>query len=98
MAFLKNAWYVASWSDAIKPGELLPRKIIGEDVVFFRDADSVDATLIAQQLHRPRIHYAAATYGRAVWRGRDSEIVDEVHAGLSITPVLGLGTGLGCDH
>jgi len=36
MAFLKNAWYVACWSEDLKPGELLARKILGSDVLMFR--------------------------------------------------------------
>lgn len=38
MAFLKNAWYVAAWSDALTSGEMLPRTILGEEVLFLRDS------------------------------------------------------------
>jgi phenylpropionate dioxygenase-like ring-hydroxylating dioxygenase large terminal subunit len=52
MAFLKNAWYVASWSDALKPGELLPRKILGEDVLFLRDSRGKVAAMQDRCPHR----------------------------------------------
>ncbi|BEP38585.1 aromatic ring-hydroxylating dioxygenase subunit alpha (plasmid) [Variovorax sp. V59] len=52
MAFLKNAWYVASWSDALKPGELLPRKILGEDVLLLRDSKGQVAAMQDRCPHR----------------------------------------------
>lgn len=52
MAFLKNAWYVANWSDALKPGELMPLKILGEDVVFFRDLRGQVAAMQDRCPHR----------------------------------------------
>lgn len=41
MPFLRNAWYVAAWSDEIAPGQTLARTILGEPIVFFRGADGV---------------------------------------------------------
>ena len=38
-AYLRNAWYVAAWSDGIGDGELVPRTIMNELVVLFRKAD-----------------------------------------------------------
>jgi phenylpropionate dioxygenase-like ring-hydroxylating dioxygenase large terminal subunit len=52
MAFLKNAWYVAGWSDALEPGKLLPRKILGEDVVLFRDSRGRVAAMQDRCPHR----------------------------------------------
>ena len=52
MAFLKNAWYVASWSDDLKAGDLLPRKILGEDVLFFRDSKGRVAAMHDRCPHR----------------------------------------------
>lgn len=40
MSYLRNAWYVAAWADSIGD-TLLPRTIIGEPVVVFRDAMGV---------------------------------------------------------
>ena len=36
--FLKNCWYVAGWSKDYK-AELRPQKILGEDIVFYRQRD-----------------------------------------------------------
>ena len=52
MPFMKNAWYVASWSDALKPDQLLPRKILGEDVVFMRDSHGRVAAMHDRCPHR----------------------------------------------
>ncbi len=37
--FLRNAWYVAAWSEEILSGKLLARTILGEPVVMYRRAD-----------------------------------------------------------
>ena len=37
-AFLRNAWYVAAWSDGVGDGQLVPRTIMNEPVVLFRKA------------------------------------------------------------
>jgi vanillate O-demethylase monooxygenase subunit len=36
--FPKNMWYVAFWSGDLKTGELQPRRILDEPIVFFRSA------------------------------------------------------------
>lgn len=38
MEYLRNTWYLAAWSNVIKPGELFPRTLLDRPVVFFRDA------------------------------------------------------------
>jgi len=38
MAYLRNAWYVAAWSDEIGEG-LFSRTILEQKIVFFRDAE-----------------------------------------------------------
>ncbi|MCY1166159.1 MAG: aromatic ring-hydroxylating dioxygenase subunit alpha [Pseudomonadota bacterium] len=38
MTYLRNCWYAAMWSEALKAGELAPRTLLDEPLVFFRDA------------------------------------------------------------
>lgn len=52
MAFLRNAWYVACWSDQVEAGKLFPRKLLEEDIVFFRKADGSPAALRDRCPHR----------------------------------------------
>jgi vanillate O-demethylase monooxygenase subunit len=49
--FLRNAWYVAAWSDEITAGPL-SRRILGEAVVLFRDANGTAAALVDMCCHR----------------------------------------------
>ena len=37
--FVRNAWYVAAWSDDLVDGQLLARTIMKEPVVLYRKAD-----------------------------------------------------------
>ena len=47
---VKNAWYIAAWSDEVSQ-ELLARRIAGEPMVFYRSSDSTAvATPIAQTI------------------------------------------------
>jgi vanillate O-demethylase monooxygenase subunit len=39
LAYLRNAWYVAMWSEALPAGQLVPRTILGEPLVLFRLED-----------------------------------------------------------
>jgi phenylpropionate dioxygenase-like ring-hydroxylating dioxygenase large terminal subunit len=43
MPFLRNAWYVVSWSEALTPDTPFERKILGEPLVFFRTKDGIAA-------------------------------------------------------
>lgn len=52
MAFLKNYWYAAAWSDEIGPGTLLARRILGEELVLYRGAGGTAATLTDRCPHR----------------------------------------------
>ena len=52
MAFLKNYWYAAAWSDEIGPGTLLARRILGEELVLYRGAGGAVATLTDRCPHR----------------------------------------------
>ncbi|MGH7717114.1 MAG: Rieske 2Fe-2S domain-containing protein, partial [Vulcanimicrobiaceae bacterium] len=50
--YLRNAWYVAMWSQNLAPGHLEPRTILGESLVFFRDAAGAVAALRDRCAHR----------------------------------------------
>ena len=43
--YLRNAWYVAAWSDDLADGQLLGRTIMKEPVVLYRKADGNVAAL-----------------------------------------------------
>jgi phenylpropionate dioxygenase-like ring-hydroxylating dioxygenase large terminal subunit len=43
--FLRDIWYVATWSQDLKPGALVARTLLEEPVVFFRCADGTPAAL-----------------------------------------------------
>lgn len=50
--YLRNAWYVAGWNDEFKAGALTARKLLGEDLVFYRRADGTLAALEDRCCHR----------------------------------------------
>lgn len=52
MAFLRNTWYVALWSQDLKPGELVARKFLNESIVLFRDDEGKPAALADACAHR----------------------------------------------
>ena len=39
VAYLKNCWYAAMWSEGLASGQLVPVTLLDEPLVFFRDAD-----------------------------------------------------------
>src|SRR3979411_50527 len=43
--YLRNAWYVAAWSDDLADGQLLARTILKEPVVLYRKADGKVAAM-----------------------------------------------------
>ena len=49
--FIKNAWYVAAWSDELTAAPLA-RRLLGEPVVLFRDAQGRAAALADMCCHR----------------------------------------------
>jgi phenylpropionate dioxygenase-like ring-hydroxylating dioxygenase large terminal subunit len=51
MAFLKNAWYVAAWSDEIGPS-LFYRRILGEPVLMYRTEGGVAIAMSDRCPHR----------------------------------------------
>jgi len=44
MTFVRNCWYVAGWSHEI-PRELSTKRIMGEDIVFYRTEAGAPAAL-----------------------------------------------------
>jgi phenylpropionate dioxygenase-like ring-hydroxylating dioxygenase large terminal subunit len=50
--YLRNAWYVAAWSDDLLDGQLLARTIMKEPIVLFRKSDGNVAALQDRCPHR----------------------------------------------
>jgi len=50
--YLRNAWYVAAWSDDLIEGQLLARTILKEPIVLFRKSDGNVAALQDRCPHR----------------------------------------------
>ena len=50
--YLRNAWYVAAWSDDLVDGQLLARTIMKEPVVLYRKADGNVAAILDRCSHR----------------------------------------------
>src|SRR5712664_1509289 len=50
--YLRNAWYVAAWSDALADGQLLDRIILKQPIVFYRKSDGKVAALQDRCPHR----------------------------------------------
>jgi vanillate O-demethylase monooxygenase subunit len=62
--FVRNAWYVAAWADEISTTPL-PRRILNEPVVLFRDQQNRPAALLDMCCHRG----APLSIGKVVQRG-----------------------------
>jgi vanillate O-demethylase monooxygenase subunit len=60
MKYLRNAWYVAAWSLEVKPDRLLARTVLGEPLVFFRNAGGTVVALLDRCPHR----FAALSKGK----------------------------------
>jgi phenylpropionate dioxygenase-like ring-hydroxylating dioxygenase large terminal subunit len=60
--YLRNAWYVAAWSDDLTDGKLLPRTIMQEPVVLYRKADGNAVALQDRCAHR----FAPLSMGKIV--------------------------------
>lgn len=50
--YLRNAWYVAAWSEDVAAGQLLPRRLLDTPVVLFRREDGSPAALLDRCAHR----------------------------------------------
>jgi vanillate O-demethylase monooxygenase subunit len=51
-AFVRNAWYVAAWSDGLGDGQLIARTIMNEPIVLYRKADGTVTALEDRCPHR----------------------------------------------
>jgi vanillate O-demethylase monooxygenase subunit len=61
-AYLRNAWYVAAWSDNIGDGQLVARTIMDEPIVLYRKADGEVAAIEDRCAHR----FAPLSMGKIV--------------------------------
>jgi phenylpropionate dioxygenase-like ring-hydroxylating dioxygenase large terminal subunit len=61
-AYLRNAWYVAAWSDEVGDGQLVPRTIMDEPIVLYRKADGAMAAIEDRCAHR----FAPLSMGKIV--------------------------------
>jgi len=65
--YLRNAWYVAAWSDDLADGQLLARTILKQPVVLYRKADGNVAALEDRCPHRfAPLHMGKIVNGDAV--------------------------------
>lgn len=64
MAFLRNVWYAAAWSDEVKD-EIFYRRILGEPIAFYRLGDGTLNALASRCPHR----FAALHLGKRVGDG-----------------------------
>ena len=60
MAFLRNCWYVAAWSDEVPVGGMFARTLLGEPVLLMRDEAGAPAALLDRCPHR----FAPLSVGR----------------------------------
>jgi phenylpropionate dioxygenase-like ring-hydroxylating dioxygenase large terminal subunit len=52
MKALKNTWYVAAWDHEVRPGEIFARRILGEALALYRDAEGRPAAAVDRCPHR----------------------------------------------
>ena len=50
--FLRNAWYMAAWSEELDDGVLMRRRLLGEPVLLFRKEDGGVAAMVDRCPHR----------------------------------------------
>ena len=60
--YVRNAWYVAAWSDDVGDGQLVPRTVMNEPIVLYRKADGSPAALHDRCPHR----FAPLSMGKIV--------------------------------
>jgi phenylpropionate dioxygenase-like ring-hydroxylating dioxygenase large terminal subunit len=60
--YLRNAWYVAAWSDSIGDGVLVARTVMDEPIVLYRKADGGVAAIEDRCAHR----FAPLSMGKIV--------------------------------
>jgi len=65
--YLRNAWYVAAWSDDLAEGQLIGRTILKEPIVLFRAANGTVAALQDRCPHRfAPLHMGKVVHGDRV--------------------------------
>ena len=65
--YLRNAWYVAAWSDDLAEGQLLGRIIIKQPIVLYRQSDGKVAALADRCPHRfAPLHMGKVIHGDRV--------------------------------
>lgn len=65
--YLRNAWYVAAWSDDVAEGQLLGRTLLNEPVVLYRKSDGAVAALQDRCAHRfAPLHMGKIVHGDCV--------------------------------
>jgi phenylpropionate dioxygenase-like ring-hydroxylating dioxygenase large terminal subunit len=66
-AYLRNAWYVAAWSDDLADGQLLGRTILKQPIVLYRKSDGEVAALQDRCPHRfAPLHMGKVIHGDRV--------------------------------
>jgi vanillate O-demethylase monooxygenase subunit len=73
MPFLRNAWYVAAWSDEVAAGALFHRRILNEEILLVRDASGAVHALRDRCPHR----FAPLHLGK-----RDGDVIECAYHGL----------------
>ncbi len=73
MPFLRNAWYVAAWSDEVEAGALFHRRILNEEILLVRDAHGAVHALRDRCPHR----FAPLHLGK-----RDGDVIECAYHGL----------------
>lgn len=73
MPFLRNAWYVAAWSDEVEAGALFHRRILNEEILLVRDANGAVHALRDRCPHR----FAPLHLGK-----RDGDVIECAYHGL----------------
>src|SRR6202035_976716 len=61
-AYLRNAWYVAAWSDGVREGKRVPPSAKTELIVLYRKADGAVAAIADRCAHR----FAPLSMGKIV--------------------------------
>src|ERR1700676_2741815 len=61
-SYVRNAWYVAVWSDGLLDGQLIARTIMNEPIVLYRKADGGVAAIEDRCAHR----FAPLSMGKIV--------------------------------
>ena len=92
---VRNAWYIAAWGNEVteKP---LARKLLGEDVVLFRDAGGGSASWKTGAATGPRRSAPGSPEGQRFYRDicdaflEDKAVIETQQAAISRDPERGL--------